>query len=94
MEVPNVSTVDWTREFIQKRFLSAIRKLRFKSRSHFFDEVGKTYVEQIEAGEELEWPLRFVTRKKPQAKKLKGAPKKKNSKQSRPPAKRPRKAGG
>jgi hypothetical protein len=90
--VPNVSTVDWPREFIEKRFLPAIRKLRFKGRAHFFDEVGKTYVEQIEAGEELEWPLRFVTRKKP--KKPKGAPKKKNSKQSRPPTKRPRKAAG
>jgi hypothetical protein len=85
--------VDWPSEFIEKRFMPAIRKLRFKGRAHFFDEVGKTYVEQIEAGEELEWPLRFETRKKPQAKKPKGAPKK-TTKQSQPPTKRPRKAAG
>lgn len=58
--MPNISTVDWPREFIENHFLPAIKRLRFRGRAHFFDEAGKTFVEQIEAGEKLVWPLRFA----------------------------------
>jgi hypothetical protein len=66
--VPNVSTVDWPREFINKRFVPAIKKLGFRNRSHFFDHVGKAYINQIESDEKLIWPLRFATEEPPKAK--------------------------
>jgi hypothetical protein len=67
MAMPNVSTVDWTPEFIE-RFEAAFKKLGFRNRSHFFDKIGTAFVRQVEAGEELDWPPRFALKETPKRK--------------------------
>jgi hypothetical protein len=59
--------VSWTAETI-KRFEQAYRKVGFRSRAHFFDQAGMTFIKQVEAGEKLIWPIRLETEKPPPAK--------------------------
>ena len=58
----NISTVRANPE--QKAKLERIVKaLGFRTIAHFFTRAMETLFDQIDKGQELHWPLRFVTKK-------------------------------
>jgi len=69
----NISTVRATLE-TRKKLEEAVKALGFRSIAHFFTRAMETFLEQVTAGEELRWPLRFERRSgklnKPKGKRL------------------------
>jgi propanediol dehydratase small subunit len=57
----NISTVRATSEE-KKKLADIVRDLGFRTIAHFFTRAMETLFEQIESGQELHWPLRFVTK--------------------------------
>jgi|SRR5262245_33869338 len=58
----NISTVRTTPE-IKRKLERTVKTLGFSTMAHFFTRSMETLLEQIEAGHELHWPLRFITKK-------------------------------
>ena len=57
----NISTVRATPE--EKAKLDRIaKKLGFRTIAHFFTRAMETLFEQIDSGQDLHWPLRFITK--------------------------------
>jgi hypothetical protein len=76
-EPQNVSTVNWPKKTVQQ-FDEAYRKAGYRSRAHYFDVVGLTLIQQLQAGERLHFPARLQLEEPLSLKK------------SRPPTKRKR----
>ena len=58
----NISTVRATPED-KAKLEQIVKRLGFRTIAHFFTRTMEVLFEQIEAGQELHWPLRFVTKK-------------------------------
>jgi hypothetical protein len=57
----NISTVRAGTE-TRDELESIVKTLGFRTIAHFFTRAMETLMEQIQAGQELRWPLRFETR--------------------------------
>lgn len=59
----NISTVRATAKE-KAKLQQAVKALGFRTIAHFFTQAMETFLEQLDAGEQLRWPLRFETLQK------------------------------